>query len=165
MLIQGKSYWTKILGHPVVNKFDDTKKQWSFDLAIDQETKTKLLDAGMRKSKVRNKNDERGDFISFVRDATRKDGSPGKPFEVVDHRGEPWNPKRMIGNGSTLNVVVQLNERSYKGDKFLVPGAIKIQVWDLKEFTPAGNNDFPVDESRASLDLLEDETPASEKEW
>lgn len=139
--------YARVVGEPYTNKFDPSKKQWSFDLRVDKATQKQLLDAGMRKSFIRNK-DERGPFISFVRDATRRDGSEGKPFKIVDHRGEPWDQNVKIGNGSVVNVIVTLNEREYNGQKFLKPGCISFQVWDLVPYEPKAQSDdgFPVKE-------------------
>ena len=158
MLISGQGFWFKALGAPQTNRFDETKKQWTFDLAIDKATQTKLLEAGIRKSYIKNKNDDRGAFISFSRDAVRKGGEPGKPIQVVDHRGEPWDPKKLVGNGSTLNVKIALNEREYNGQKFLKPSVISVQIWNLVEYVRPDHSEreeFPIDEDRVPTEALE----------
>jgi hypothetical protein len=133
MMISGKGYWCKVVGAPVPNKFKPDVPQWAFDLSIDEATEKELLGKGMSKSSLKNKGDDRGTFITFTRDAVKKDGTPGKPFSIVDNKKNPWD-NRLIGNGSELNVVVSLNERTYLGKTFLKPSAVSIQVWTLVEY-------------------------------
>ena len=160
MLIKGQAFWCRVVGAPHDNKFTKSK-QWSFDLSVDKETIQKLLEAGMRKTYIRNKADERGDFLSFQRDATKKDGTEGKPFKIVDAQNNPWPTDKLIGNGSTLNVIVTLNEREFRGEKFLKPSAINLQVWDLVEYSKGSSGSgFPVKEVSS-----EGDTSTSDKEW
>lgn len=141
VLIQGKAHWCRIVGSPHNNKFNPDVPQWSFDLSVDDKTATTLLDLGMRKRYLKNKSDERGTFLSFVRESKRKDGTAGKPFKIVDAHNNPWPEDKLIGNGSTLNVIVTLSERSWAGEKFLKPSAISVQVWDLVDYE--GKSEFP----------------------
>ena len=143
MVIQGKAKWAKITGAPGWG-YKKQYKEWSFDLGIDDATKNRLLEAGMHKQYIKNKDDDRGDFITFKRRELKKDGTPGKPIEVVDRYGKEWDPKKLIGNGSILNVKIALNEiPDQKGTK---PGCIKVQVWDLVEYEggDGDSEDFPV---------------------
>lgn len=133
-MISGKAYWFKAQGSPKANRFNPDIPQWTFDLAVDDENAQKLLELGMKKTYLRNKDDERGTFISFARDAVKKDKSPGKPFNIVDAQGKPWDNTKNVGNGSELNVVVSLNERTFRGDTFLKPSAVAIQVWNLVKY-------------------------------
>jgi hypothetical protein len=138
MLINGKSYWFRAQGAPHTNKFNPDVPQWSFDLSISDEEVQKLLDAGMTKTYLRNKDDERGTFLSFVRDSVKKDGTPAKPFRIEDAKNNPWPEDKSVGNGSELNVVVSLNERAFRGQKFSKPSAIAIQVWDHVAYQSGG---------------------------
>ena len=146
MMIQGKTYWNRTVGEPHENKFAKSK-QWSFDLSIDEDTEKKLLAKGMRKTYIRNKDDERGNFLSFNRDAIKKDGSAGKPYEIVDDQGLPWDQSKLIGNGSVLNCIITMNEREYNGSKFLKPSCVKFQVYDLVTYEAKGT--FPVKQAEA----------------
>lgn len=155
MLITGRSYWFKGVGSAKPNKFNPEVPQWSFDLSINQTEAEKLLAAGMKKTYLRDKQDERGVFLTFTRDSIKKDGSPGKPFRIVDSKNNPWPDGESIGNGSQLNVVLTLNERTFRGEKFLKPSAIAIQVWDHIEYS---SNGFP------EKDESEDE-PKDTNKW
>lgn len=152
LIVNGKGYWIRVVGSPVENKFKPGINQWSFDLSIDETTQEKLLKAGMRKSYLKNKGDERGTFISFSRDATKADKTAGKPYNIIDHHGNPWSDE-LIGNGSTLNVMVSLNERSYNGMTFLKPSAIKLQVYDHVKYEAKG---FPTKQDSVKQEKTEE---------
>lgn len=143
MIIRGKTKWAKIVGAPGWG-YQKQHKEWSFDLSIDEASKKSLLDAGMDRKYIKNVDDDRGDFISFKRRELKKDGTPGKPIALFDRKGQEWDGKTLIGNGSVLNVKIALNEvPNQKGTK---PGVIKVQVWDLVEYEGKNDDeDFPVD--------------------
>lgn len=167
MLINGKVYWAKIVGKPFPNQFKPGVDQWSFDLSLSDAEAKKLLDKGMRKSFLKNKEDERGNFISFNREATRTDGTEGKPYTIVDAANHPWPVGKLIGNGSEVNVAVILSERTYKGEKHLRPSAVAVQVWDHKEYER--KNDFPVNPDFAVKEEgpVKDSSPSAieDKQW
>lgn len=140
MIISAKAYYAKILGAPV-QAYDKTKKEWTIDLCFDDETVEKLVAEGMDKEYLRNKGDERGYFFTYRRPELRKDGSPSTPIKVVDDKGQPWDASKLIGNGSTLNVMVALNQAGKKG---LKPSVISIQVWDHVAYQ--GGGEFPTKE-------------------
>jgi len=140
MLIQGKAKWAKIIGEPswgYENKF----KEWSIDVYVDENTVKKLKDEGLG-PKLKDKGN--GVYITFKRKELKADGTPNQPIRVVDHRGQPWD-NRKIGNGSTVNVNFAVNE--YKpGQKNA--NILSLQVWDL---VPFEKGEFPVkDDSEAS---------------
>lgn len=149
MIIQGEGRWCKIVGEPVPNKFKNGAREWSFELYVDEANQRKLLDAGMNPSYLKDKGD--GVFLSFSRDELKKDGEPSKPFQVVDAAKNPWPADKKIGNGSTLNVIVNLNERTFRGEKFLKPSVIAVQIWKYVEYKkddgfPTGESPFMISE-------------------
>lgn len=134
MLIQGKAKWAKVTGAPV-DGYEKKFKEWSIDVYIDEATEAKLIDQGL-KDKIKNKGN--GPFITFKRKELKADGTPNQPIRVVDHKGEPWNPKVKIGNGSTVNVNYALNE--FKPKQFAA-NILSLQVWDLVAYE---GGEFPV---------------------
>lgn len=129
MIVQGTAYWAKILGAPKWG-YENQYKEWSIDVAIDSKTKKKLLAEGMSEAYVRNKGDEKGDFLTFKRRETKKDGEPAKPFQVIGPDKAPWPQNKLIGNGSTVNILVLFNEAKHG----MKPALIKLQVVELKEY-------------------------------
>lgn len=140
MIIRGKIYWAKILGKAPTSEFGTF---WSFDF-VPEDGGEELLKAGMKKDYLKEdkNNDHGGVYLSFKRNAIKKDGSPAKTFQVVGPDGEDWDQMRLIGNGSVVNVKIALNETSYKKQTWLKPSAVAIQVWDHIKYQ--GKNDFKI---------------------
>jgi hypothetical protein len=136
MLIQGKAKWAKIIGDPAWG-YENKFKEWSIDVYVEDETVAKLKAEGLG-PKIKDKGN--GQYITFKRKELKSDGTPNQPIRVVDHRGQPWD-NRKIGNGSTVNVNFLVNE--YK------PGQnnaniLSLQVWDLVAYE---GNEFPIKDS------------------
>lgn len=144
MIIQGQAYWAKVLGAAKPG-YQNQYNEWSIDITVDAKTKKRLLAEGVDASKIKNKGDERGDFLTLKRRELKQDGSPAKPIAVVDHNKNPWPQNQLIGNGSTVNAMIALNE----GANGIRPSLIKLQVVSLVEFEGSGDGeDFPAyDES------------------
>lgn len=141
MVIQGKAYYAKVLGAPAWG-YKNQYKEWSVDVTLDKATREKLLAAGMSKASIKNKDDARGDFITFKRREFKKDGTAGKPIEVVDKKGQPWSQKALIGNESVVNAKIILNENN---DGEVKPGLLKLQVVEHVEYEGRGDDeDLPV---------------------
>lgn len=174
MIIEGTATWAKIVGEPAPNKFNPKSRRWSFDFTPNAKGKEDLLKAGMKPSYLKNKGDKRGDFLQFTRDETKSDGTKGKPFIVIDSKKNLWPEDVKIGNGSTLRVKVSLNERSFRGEKFLKPSALAIQVWDHVKYEGDGfevketneddsENDQPEDFSDSVEDIGSEDPTSSTK--
>ena len=150
MVIQGTAHWAKVLGAPGWG-YKKQHKEWSVDIAISEAVKKQLLAAGMTKSVIKNKGDDRGDFLTFKRREFKRDGSPGKPIAVFDREGEEWPQNKLIGNGSIVNAKIVLNEQD---DGEVKPGLIKLQVWEHVEFEgrEGDDEDLPIDTSDEQWD-------------
>ena len=116
--------------------------EWSFDLVLTPETKKEYLSTKGDAFYIKKDNKTGEEFIRFVRKAQRKDGTDANPISVIDHRGDEWNPKELIGNGSVLNVSYALNAVKSKGTQRLKPYVLAVQVWDHQKYKP--KSDFPV---------------------
>jgi hypothetical protein len=136
MLIRGTAKWAKVTGEPVWG-YEHKHREWSIDVYTDEETNHRLEVEGL-KDKIKDKGN--GTFMTFKRRETKLDGSPNNPIRVVDHHGEPWDAKRKIGNGSTVNVNFAINEYG-KGQKSA--NILSLQVWNLVPYEGA---EFPTRE-------------------
>lgn len=136
MIITGKAYWAKVLGSPQWG-YKNQYKEWSIDIAIDDKTKQRLIAEGVSEDRFKNKDDDRGDFLTFKRREIKRDGEPAKPFFVVGPDKSPWPQDTMIGNGSKVNAKLILNE----SDDGLRPALLKLQIVDLVEY--GDGEDFP----------------------
>lgn len=131
MIINGTAYWAKVVGAPGWG-YKKQHKEWSIDVAISEDTRKALLAAGVDGASIKNKGDEKGDFLTFRRRETKANGDPGKPIAIVDAKGNDWDGKTLIGNGTLIQVKLALNEQ--EGKKTFKPGLIKIRVVKLVEF-------------------------------
>lgn len=152
MILNGKGYWCKVTGKPRPG-YDKETLEWSFDLAIDKDTVKELRKSGLGKY-VKNKDDERGDYIHLRRKAKKKNGDAAQPITIYNHRNELWDGS-LIGNGSTLNVNVAINEF----DKKLSLSPLSIQVWDHVPYQP--KSPF---EAKEGEDVSDDEPPFDTEE-
>jgi len=94
-IINGNAYWAA-LQQP--NTTFDPK--WQIDVCnLTAEMKSIVEDTGLR---VKNKGDDRGDFVSLSRRTLRKDGTPNMQPDVKDRGKNPFT--ELVGNGSEVNV-------------------------------------------------------------
>jgi hypothetical protein len=143
----GKVYYSKVFGRGSKN-YDGDGMEWSFDLAVDENTLAEMEKEGV-KSKFKNKSDDRGDFYQFRKDTVKRDGQPAKPIEVVDKRGKPWDTSVIIGNGSLVDVKYLLKEYDFKGKKGIRRNILAIRVKDHVPYEGEEREDFDFDDGWA----------------
>lgn len=140
MILNGKALWSKILGEPRENVFDKDNPLWSIDLVLTPETEKKVKDAKIA-WKVK-ETDEGEKFIRFKLKKFKANGEENTPIEVIDNYGKPWNPKKLIGNGSDINVKV----RTWEGQGNKVQTTLEaVQVVKLVSYNPEDGEEFPID--------------------
>lgn len=150
-MLQGVARWAKIVGEPVP-AYTKGEFEWTTDIEIDEVTQEKLREDGAER--YLKERDDGTVFVKFQRKSVKKDGSPGKPFGIVDHAGQPWDT-RLIGNGSVLNVKYEYNEVGVGKEKRMKPSAIKFQV--VKYVPYQGKDDFPVYDNDGKEEWSSDE--------
>ena len=106
-VLNGKAYWASVV---TPNTTFDEDGVYSIDLAVDEENKKSAVAEGLS---IKNKGDDRGDFVTIKRKAKRKDGSPNKAPDIMDNMKSPLQ-NTLIGNGSTVNVLFKTYEWSHK---------------------------------------------------
>ena len=143
MILQGTAYWAKVLGKPQ-DGYTKGEREWSVDIALDEATEQKYLAEGGSDFYLKSKENHPANgkrFIAFKRKEIKQDGTPAKPIEVVDNKGNPWDPSVKIGNGSVVNFKFALNEVTVGKDKRLKPSLIGIQVWEHVPYE-GGDSDY-----------------------
>ena len=156
MLIRGKAYWAKVLGEPLRNdNYPENPRQWSVDVAVDAKTLETLKEAGLF-GKIKNKGDERGSFITFKRKEFKSGGTTAnQAIKIVDHHGNAWDKRKLIGNGSEVNVRFNIYEDRRGGKN---PAILAIQVWDLVTYEAPNREDFPVKDTEGDAGEPDSET-------
>lgn len=144
--LRGTLYWAKILGDPVLNYGKDAK-EWTMDVSVDADGKAQVKSLGIL-SKLKNKDDERGDFLTLKQRELKRDGTPAYPIKVMDAAGKKWDPEKKLGNGTKADVKFELVD--YGKDKAptarwgLYPRAVRIlehSEYAAQEFPPMSEDD------------------------
>jgi hypothetical protein len=147
-IITGKCYWAKVQAPDTVYE-----PQWSIDICVDDNNREAILKDGLT---IKNKGDERGDFIQIRQKVSRRDGTENSPPIILDAQKNPMT--KLIGNGSIVNVQYTPFEWSMNGKSGVSPLLKKVQVVNL---VPYGE-DFDVIEGgyiEGASSITEDEVP------
>lgn len=139
--LRGKLHWAKVLGDPVLN-YNKDGKEWTFDLALDAD--------GVKQAKthkalnIKDKDDDRGKFVSFKQKELRANGDPNARIRIVDAAGNAWPEDKMLGNGTVADVKAEI--RDYGKGKYpgIYPRAIRILdhvEFKSSEFAPLSSDD------------------------
>lgn len=145
----GKAYWAKILGDPVPN-YNRDGHEWTIDVSPDADG-MKLLKQLKLDDKIKNKGDERGDFIQFKQKEKRADGKANFPITVCDARNRPWDHEVKLGN-ETL-VEVKFKKVEYPGK----PTGVYPQAVRVLELKPFVRQEFaPLPEDNQYVQMVDD---------
>jgi hypothetical protein len=140
-VISGTAYWASIT---MPNTTFDADGVYTIDICnLDEENIQIASQDGLE---IKNKGDERGDFITAKTKVRRKDGGTNSPPKVVDSKLNPMAPDVLVGNGSKVNVSYRPFEWSFGNRSGMSAGLNSIQVLDLVEYNPSGSSEFDVEE-------------------
>lgn len=139
-VIRGKLYWAKVIGDPVPN-YNKDGYEWTFDVALDE--------AGVKQAKsikalnIKDKDDERGKFLTFKQKEVRASGDKNDPIRIVDANGNRWGDEK-LGNGTVADVKFEV--RDYGKGKYpgIYPRAIRVLEhvkYESEEFAPLSEDD------------------------
>ena len=133
MVIQVKAYWAAVKNP---NTTFDPDGMWTVDVCnLDEANLNIANNDGLI---VKNKGDDRGDFVTIKRKVMRKDGQRNKQPDLID--GQKKIVDCMIGNGSTVNVLYSTYDWEYRGRKGTSADLRTVQVLDLVPYKD-GNDD------------------------
>jgi hypothetical protein len=136
-VLKGNAYWASIVSP---NTTFDSDGVWSIDVGNLDKKNTDLAKAdGLS---VKNKGDDRGDFVTVKRKVRRKDGNMNKAPEVVD-AGKRNMSGTLIGNGSEVNVLYSTYDWEFKGRSGTSADLRAVQVTNLVPY----NVDADADEA------------------
>ena len=136
-VISGKAYWASVTSPNTTFDADGT---WSIDVCnLDEANKAIAEKDGLT---IKNKSDDRGDFVNIKRHVKRKDGNMNKAPEVLDAQKRTMIDT-LIGNGSTVNVLYTTYEWKFKGRSGVSADLRAIQVTNLVPY----NVDADADEA------------------
>ncbi len=153
-IIQAKAYWCKVLGKPRPS-YDGKSLEWTVDVLFDKDGLKSLQEFGIDRFYIKkgkpNKDNTPNELtgkpvVKFVRKSVKSDGTPANPVPIRDENGDPWDPTKLIGNGSVVNLKIMKFKVSLPGQPTRwKPYLLEMQVWDHVEYEGTGNSDggFP----------------------
>ena len=125
-IISGKVFWAS-----VIEPNTTYEPAWQVDVCLTSATKKIVEGDGLT---VKNKGDDRGDFITLKRKVLRQDGTKRQAPVVKDSQNNPWNGQ-LIGNGSVCNIKYTPYEWSRSGKSGVSADLTAIQVVDFVGYT------------------------------
>ena len=160
-ILKGKAYWAKL--DRASNMFDTNKPRWSIDLALDKKSVNEVTEKGIP---IKNKGDERGDFVTLTKDKFLNDGKELPKPRLIDAKKNDISGT-LIGNGSIVKVAYypykwnySLGNTERNGVKGILQG---VQVIDLVEYVPKDGFEeeegYMSDKPSVTNDLEADEVP------
>lgn len=130
-IVTGKVYWASI-----TEPNTTFEPAYQVDLCLDENTKKLVESDGLT---VKNKGDERGDYVTLKRKVMKRDGEKRQPPRVTDSHCNPWDGK-LIGNGSICNIKYTPYEWNAAGRSGVSAFLDAVQIINLVEYR--GSNDF-----------------------
>lgn len=151
-VIRGVAHWAKVLGEPVMNYGGDNR-EWTVDLSPDEDGMRLVNELGLE-GRLKEKGDERGQFMAFRQREKRLDGSLNRRISVVDSQNNPWPQDRLIGNGSVVEIRFDYRDYGKGKQPGVYPQAIR--VLDHKEYAPVHFAPLSEDDPYAAKDFHKD---------
>ena len=137
-VISGTAYLAAITNP---NTTFDSDGVWSVDVAdLDKKALDSIKNDGLS---IKNKGDDRGDFITIKRKVRRKDGSLNRAPDLVDGQKRTMT-NTLIGNGSKVNVHYTTYEWEFKGRPGVSADLRAVQVTELIPYNTEADEAFDV---------------------
>ena len=136
-VIQGKAYWASVM-RP--NTTFDSDGVWTVDVSLDAKNK-KIAEGD--KLTIKNKGDDRGDYVTVRRNVRRKDGSFNKAPQVMDSQKRVMK-ETLIGNASEISVLYTTYDWEFKGRSGTNADLRAIQIKNLVPYQNDTEDAFDV---------------------
>jgi hypothetical protein len=150
-VINGKAYWAAVASP---NTTFDPDGMWTVDVCNLDEKNVKL--AKKDGISIKNKGDDRGDFVTIKRKVRRKDGGMNRAPELMDAQKRTLS-NVMIGNGSVVNVLYNTYDWEYRGRQGTSADLRSVQVVDLIPYNSDSDEAFDVVEGYNSTDAVDED--------
>lgn len=121
-VLQGKAFYLNSA------RPNELSGKYQMDLCVDDATVERLTTLGIE---VKNKGDDRGNFVTLKRSAETKDGKPMSGPRVIDSEKNEIPDDILVGNGSTVKVITNKFDWKFKGKTGVGLGLDTVQVLDL----------------------------------
>jgi hypothetical protein len=185
VFVSGKVYWAKIVGDKALtNNYEGTGREWTFEFEPDDVSFLKdhrLLDRlkdpmayanqleergeDEKAEKARESAKGRGDYLLIKKAEFNKDGEKNPPFKIVDSDNQPWGEDRLIGNGSTVDLKLNIIDWGAGKKKSIWCSAIRVQDLVVYETDEFAGMDGPSAPKPAATKVSKPKTKAAAEEF
>jgi len=149
-VISGTAYWASVI---TPNTKFDADGVWTIDVGnLDDLNKKKAQKDGIT---VKNKGDEKDDFVTIKRKVRNAKGNLNRQPNVVD-ANKTLITETMIGNGSKVNVLYEPFEWNFGGKTGVSADLRAVQVTELVPYTTEEDDAFDVIPDGFTSDEAED---------
>jgi hypothetical protein len=149
-VISGTAYWASVI---TPNTKFDADGVWTIDVGnLDDLNKKKAQKDGLT---IKNKGDEKEDFVTFKRKVRNAKGSLNRQPNVVD-ANKRLITETMIGNGSKVNVLYEPFEWNFGGKTGVSADLRAVQVTELVPYSTEEDDAFDVVPDGFTSDEAED---------
>ena len=149
-VISGTAYWASVI---TPNTKFDADGVWTIDVGnLDDLNKKKAQKDGLT---VKNKGDEKEDFVTIKRKVRNAKGSLNRQPNVVD-ANKRLITETMVGNGSKVNVLYEPFEWNFGGKTGVSADLRAVQVTELVPYTTEEDDAFDVIPDGFTSDEAED---------
>ena len=149
-VISGTAYWASVI---TPNTKFDSDGVWTIDVGnLDDLNKKKAQKDGLT---VKNKGDEKEDFVTIKRKVRNAKGSLNRQPNVVD-ANKRLVTETMIGNGSKVNVLYEPFEWNFGGKTGVSADLRAVQVTELVPYSTEEDDAFAVVPNGFTSDEAED---------
>ena len=149
-VISGTAYWASVI---TPNTKFDADGVWTIDVGnLDDLNKKKAQKDGLT---IKNKGDEKDDFVTIKRKVRNAKGNLNRQPNVVD-ANKTLITETMIGNGSKVNVLYEPFEWNFGGKTGVSADLRAVQVTELVPYTTEEDDAFDVIPDGFTSDEAED---------
>ena len=149
-VIAGTAYWASVI---TPNTKFDSDGVWTIDVGnLDDLNKKKAQKDGLT---VKNKGDEKEDFVTIKRKVRNNKGNLNRQPNVVD-ANKRLVTETMIGNGSKVNVLYEPFEWNFGGKTGVSADLRAVQVTELVPYSTEEDDAFDVVPDGFTSDEAED---------
>ena len=133
-VLSGTVYWASIQAPNTAYE-----PEWGLDMLVDDNNRKAFEADGVD---IKNKGDERGDFVHIRQKVSRRDGTQNDAPVVMDGQKKPF--KELVGNGSIANVQYTPFEWSMNGKSGVSPILKRVQIVEHVPYAGGNAEDFDV---------------------
>ncbi len=139
VFVSGTVYWAKIVGDRALHpNYEGDAREWSYEFEPDDTSF--LKEAGLldRLKEPRGDNPgNRGAYLVLKKPEFNAEGKKNDPFRIYNGDDTPWDETKLIGNGSKVDVKLDIRDWGRGKKKSIYTTAIRVT-----DLVPYESNEF-----------------------